>query len=704
MKLTHSENKIERSRDFEESQYTIEATAKAFSILSDGLYANKVRAVVRELSTNALDAQVDNGNPTEPFNVHLPNEMEPFFSIRDFGTGLSHEDCMSLYTTYFRSNRTGSNESVGCMGLGSKSPFAYNDSFSVESFYNGEHKVYNAYKNEKEEPVFALLSSKETQERNGLCVSFPVNSDDNFDFEEEAKQLYSFFTVKPNITGEKIEIDSPNYLIEGDDWGIHDGDDERDYSWDACAIMGSVCYPISADIIDSEEKSIQHILRGNIDINFDIGEISVTPSRESLSYNEYTKKNILKKLNRIIGEIGEILESKLEACETLWDARLLYADLKGSDKMLNSLSGVFDTNDVLWRGEKMFEKNSTSIPVWEITGLDCQRFHKGMWRDNAQNEKDVGAIPSKKDILFYLDDLGRGAISRCKTYVESNSEKEIYLVRGSDEAIRRFLEKMGMLSSVLKNASTLEKPISGYSGGRSYARSKACIYKRSGGWDANGYWSDEEVDLEAGGIYAEIFRYNYRNKYGHDENPGRISTMLDKLKDMGYELKTPIYGFKPTLLKQKKFEKVSSKWVRLEDFVNEVLESCMVEKKWANRLKDIRAASGTLLDFKSLEKIVEQTKSENLIEQYVSKHRLLEANREAYEAAQHLASYNLFRIEHDEGYVPLDGLEERIEERYPMLDLFTLNWSSSRSIDEEDAGKISEYVDLIENTTPVLEK
>ena len=703
MKLTHSENKIERSRDFEESQYTIEATAKAFSILSDGLYANKIRAVVRELSTNALDAQIDNGNPTEPFNVHLPNDMEPFFSIRDFGTGLSHEDCMSLYTTYFRSNRTDSNEVAGCMGLGSKSPFAYNDSFSVESFYNGQHKVYSAYKNEKEEPVFALMSSKETQERNGLRVSFPVNSDDNFDFEEEAKQLYTFFAVNPNITGEEIEIKSPNYLIEGSDWAIHDGDDERDYNWDACAIMGSVCYPISADTIDSEEKSIQHILRGNIDIHFDIGEISVTPSRESLSYNEYTKKNILKKLNRIIGEIGEILESKLEACETLWDARLLYGDLKGSDKMLNSLSGVFDTNDVMWRGEKMFEKNSTSIPVWEITGLDCQRFHKGMWRDTVQNEKEVGAVPCKTDILFYLDDLGRGAISRCKTYIESNSEKDIYLVRGGDEAIKSFLEKMGMLPSVLKNVSTLEKATPASSGGRSRTRSKACIYEKSGGWSPNDHWNDEEVDLETGGIYVEIYRYNHRHKGGVD-HPGRISTMLDKLKDMGHEIKTPIYGFKPTLLKQKKFEKVSDKWVRFEDFVDKVLESHMVEKKWANRLKDIRAASGTLLNFKSLEMVAEQCKSENLIEQYVSKHRSLEENREAYEAASSLAGYNVFRIQYEEGYLPLDGIEERIEERYPMLDLFTFNWSTHRTIDRDDAKKISEYIDLIENTTPVLEK
>ena len=39
-----------------------------------------------------------------------------------------------------------------------------------------------------------------------------------------------------------------------------------------------------------------------------------------------------------------------------------------------------------------------------------------------------------------------------------------------------------------------------------------------------------------------------------------------------------------------------------------------------------------------------------------------------------------------------------------MLDLFTFNWSTHRAIDEEDAGKISEYVDLIENTTPVFEE
>ena len=85
MKLQQNTNTIVRSGSFEESNYTIEASAKAFSILSDGLYANKIEAVIRELSTNAYDAHVDAGCPDEPFLVHMPNRFNPVFSIHDHG-------------------------------------------------------------------------------------------------------------------------------------------------------------------------------------------------------------------------------------------------------------------------------------------------------------------------------------------------------------------------------------------------------------------------------------------------------------------------------------------------------------------------------------------------------------------------------------------------------------------------------------------
>ena len=119
MKLHTLDNNVEQSHQFKTSSYRIEATAKAFSILSDGLYSNKIKAVIRELSTNAYDSHVSAGCPEKPFDVNLPTRLEPHFSIRDYGTGLSYDDCFNLYTTYFRSDKTDTNDAVGCLGLGS---------------------------------------------------------------------------------------------------------------------------------------------------------------------------------------------------------------------------------------------------------------------------------------------------------------------------------------------------------------------------------------------------------------------------------------------------------------------------------------------------------------------------------------------------------------------------------------------------------
>ena len=182
MKLHTSTNTITKSENFVESNYSIDATAKAFAILSDGLYSNKIIAVIRELSTNAYDSHVAAGCSEKPFDVHLPSALDNEFSIRDYGTGLSKEDCMSLYTTYFRSDKTDSNDAVGCLGLGSKSPFAYTDQFMGESFHNGSHMTFSAYKNENDEPVFALLSEQYTDEPNGLRVSFATEVGDSINF------------------------------------------------------------------------------------------------------------------------------------------------------------------------------------------------------------------------------------------------------------------------------------------------------------------------------------------------------------------------------------------------------------------------------------------------------------------------------------------------------------------------------------------
>ena len=125
------------------NQFSIQTSSKMFHILSNSLYSDKVMAVIRELSTNALDAHISAGNKN-PFKVTLPTSANPLFMVRDYGTGLSQADMESLYTTYGASNKNNSNDFVGCLGLGSKSPFAYSKSFTTTSYFNGKKYTYVA--------------------------------------------------------------------------------------------------------------------------------------------------------------------------------------------------------------------------------------------------------------------------------------------------------------------------------------------------------------------------------------------------------------------------------------------------------------------------------------------------------------------------------------------------------------------------------
>jgi HSP90 family molecular chaperone len=162
-------------------EFRIRNSAKAFNILSSGLYANKIRAIVRELSCNAVDSHVAAGRSETPFDIHLPNQLEPWFAIRDYGTGLSHEQVTNIYTTYFESTKTNSNDFIGALGLGSKSPFSYTDNFTVTAIKDGIKGIYSAFINAEGVPSIAKMGEEETTEPSGVEVKFSVN--DRWDFQ-----------------------------------------------------------------------------------------------------------------------------------------------------------------------------------------------------------------------------------------------------------------------------------------------------------------------------------------------------------------------------------------------------------------------------------------------------------------------------------------------------------------------------------------
>ena len=321
----------------ETKQFSIEATPKAFQILSSGVYTDKPLAVIRELSCNAYDAQVDAGTLDKPFEVHLPNHFEPWFSIRDYGTGLSDEDIMGLYTTYFKSTKTNSNDVIGCMGLGSKSPFAYVDQFTVTSFFKGEKTSFMVFMDDEGMPSITQVEKNPTDEPNGIEIHMMANASDFGTFADRAKKFYHRFPVHPTIVGNRVDLSKVAYTMEGPNYKLRSNDEYLSYGdhKGAYAIQGVVAYPIKVDKIkvemtDRQRELLQHMA---IDIDFPIGQLEVAASREELSYNKLTQINIVEAVKKIEAHVPLHAAKVLADAKTEFEARVLYDRWLGANSI-----------------------------------------------------------------------------------------------------------------------------------------------------------------------------------------------------------------------------------------------------------------------------------------------------------------------------------------------------------------------------------
>jgi hypothetical protein len=307
-------------------EFRIRNSAKAFNILSSGLYANKVRAIIRELSCNAVDSHVAAGKADTPFDVHLPNSLEPYFSIRDYGTGLSHDQVTNIYTTYFESTKTGSNDFIGALGLGSKSPFSYTDNFTVTAIQNGKKGIYTAFINEQGVPSIALMMTEDTDEPAGVEVKFAVNDRYDFDkFRQEARAVYKYFTLKPVISGNG---DFTFELVDYESKDIIPGVHQYRSGNKSMAIMGNIAYPIEIPQADQTLGDLRNLLTCSLEMHFAIGELDFQASREGLSYIPETVAAIKRKLESVNNALTVVFAKEADAIANLWDRAVFLAKRK----------------------------------------------------------------------------------------------------------------------------------------------------------------------------------------------------------------------------------------------------------------------------------------------------------------------------------------------------------------------------------------
>ena len=326
-------------------EFRIRNSAKAFSILSSGLYANKIRAVIRELSCNAVDSHAAAGNTGTPFDVHLPNSLEPHFSIRDYGTGLSHEQVTNIYTTYFESTKTNSNAFIGALGLGSKSPFSYTDNFTVTAIQNGRKGIYTAFINEAGVPSIAQMMEEATDEPAGVEVKFAVNSRYDFDkFRQEARIVYKHFALRPVVSGNgDFSFVDAEYESRDIVPGVHSF---KTISSSA-AVMGNIAYPIDVPAADqSINPELRALLSCGLEMHFDIGELDFQASREGLSYIPSTVAAINRKLEQVNAALTLVLAKEADAIENLWD-RAVFLYKKKEHRLWTAAVAKYATDTAL---------------------------------------------------------------------------------------------------------------------------------------------------------------------------------------------------------------------------------------------------------------------------------------------------------------------------------------------------------------------
>lgn len=316
MEVKSEARTVVRSEQFPTKKFGIAANGMAFRVLSSRLYKNEILAIVRELSTNASDAHVEAGTQSKQFDVHLPNTFEPYFSIRDYGTGLSDTAIEEIYTTYFNSTRTSSNEFTGGFGLGSKTPFAYTDQFTIISWFNGIQYTYSAFKDESGEPCISPLGMVETTEPNGVQIRVNVQAKDMASFIDSARRVYQFFKVRPNITGATMTFDDAVPVAEEpDSYQMYEHGKGSDIlPGRVSLVMGQVCYAADGDGIEISSSLGAY---GYLVIFAPVGTCDIQVSREELQYTDRTKKYINARIKDIAVEARKKLEAQVGQTDTM---------------------------------------------------------------------------------------------------------------------------------------------------------------------------------------------------------------------------------------------------------------------------------------------------------------------------------------------------------------------------------------------------
>lgn len=180
--------------DSVEATIGLENIAIAIGLVSQNIYSNIISTIIRELTSNGYDANIE-GNSEFPVIIRFDYKEEDstyWLHIIDQGVGMSKEFIYKKYMSWFDSTKRESNDMIGGFGIGSKSPLGYSNEYYLTTYFDNIRYEYIISKGSRL-PVCDLLVEEDDEYGKGTTVSLEIKEIDFYKFVKEAINTLTFF-------------------------------------------------------------------------------------------------------------------------------------------------------------------------------------------------------------------------------------------------------------------------------------------------------------------------------------------------------------------------------------------------------------------------------------------------------------------------------------------------------------------------------
>jgi hypothetical protein len=442
--------------------------AHIFNVLRNQLYSDKILAVLREYSCNAVDAHTEAGISNTPIRVTLPTLLSPELKIRDFGAGLTDTEIKDIYAFYGESTKRKSNALIGQLGLGSKSAFAYGDNFLINSYVNSKKTSYNAFIDDSQVGQIAKMMESNTTEPNGIEIVIPVKSQDIPYFKQKAQHLFRFFPVRPQIVGDTdFTYEKEEEVLYRNSHGLFRKNSRSYGSKNSVAIMGCIGYSLNPSSMqldnEKEDDRLCYRLLNSVgaEFFFDIGELDIAASREGLQYTEKTINSLKKKIVSFHDELCKYISDSMASAPSFWSCGKSLGNLSDSTHPFSAIASSI--KKITWKGKSVSaqvcfepeENVSMYVPRWTYSSIQNARIISG-----GKLTQQVRNVQLSENIIFIENTkkMRSGVINYAFNFLKDSQN---VLVVSFDTLQKRsaFMQKYGIAESDFIDIKTLNKII-----------------------------------------------------------------------------------------------------------------------------------------------------------------------------------------------------------------------------------------------------